>query len=146
MQGTSAHVKPRGAFSKQSNAQKGLKPSDSFDSYHHSLSLWRGGKQTSGTDSPEPQLSPSDFHQLLCSRRSPESHSPGIKLWHTLELKWFAKITVMLLCSNSCDIILPQQMDFLYTKKTPRPGSAASLVWSERALLEGSEQLSAPAP
>lgn len=147
----SAHVKPREAFSKQPDAQKCLKPSDSFENHHHSFSPREGGGSKQAGQTPRSHGSARVIStQLLCYHRSPESHSPGIKLWHTLELKWFAKITIILLCNNSCDITLPWQIDFSQTKKTPQPDGTASLarfaLEGEQALLEGTEQLSTSAP
>ena len=145
-------MKPRDAFSKQSDVQKCLKPSDSFENHHHSFSPREGEGSKQAGQTPRSHGSARAIStQLLCYRCSPESHSPGIKLWHTLELKWFAKITIILLCNNSCDIILPWQMDFLQTKKNPHPDGTASpcalfVLERERVLLEGTEKLFAPAP
>lgn len=126
---------------------KCLKHSDSFQNHHYSSSLWEGeGSKQAGQTPRSHDSAPAISTQLLCYCHSPESHSPGMKFWYTLELKWFTKITVILLCNNSCDIILPEQMDFLQTKTNPHSDSPAPLGNAVLELMEGRELLSTPAP
>lgn len=126
---------------------KCLKHSDSFQNHHYSSSLWEGeGSKQAGQTPRSHDSAPAISTQLLCYCHSPESHSPGMKFWYTLELKWFTKITVILLCNNSCDITLPEQMDFLQTKTNPHSDSPAPLGNAVLELLEGRELLSTPAP